>query len=100
MKPLGKDEQPRGESVELQPTTLSSNPYSKMTLLSFIMSFATLCAVLYSFYAIPAKVESERLGRVEELQAVSELVDSVNDLTQVAIEMTNARRTNPTGNTR
>ena len=89
MKPLGKDERPH-EPIELRATTLTSSLYSKMTLLSFIMSFVTLCAVMYSFYAIPAAVEQKRAGRMEELRAITSLVEEVDDLTESVVELTNA----------
>lgn len=60
-------------------------------MLSLFISFVTLCAVLYSFYAIPLNVEQRRAGRMEELRAMTDLVDEVDDLTKSVVELMNAR---------
>lgn len=87
MKVLGNGQEPGNGFKGVR---LSGQAMMNIVAASSLMSLVTLILVLYSFYAIPSKIERERQGRTEELQALSELVDSVNDLAEVAIRMTNA----------
>lgn len=97
MKPLGNNE--HRPQIELLEASVTSYTGSKMTLLSFLMSCATLCAVLYSFYVIPMRIEREKQSDIERIQAMRELADSTRLLTESVIRMeTQNVGTNPTRN--
>ncbi len=87
MKPLGKDEDARsGKSGAIILNVALRN----MIRASSFLSVVTLALVILSYYVIPARIENERVGRLEELQAMRELADSVNDLTERVMELQSA----------
>lgn len=84
MKSIGNGEKPKGRRWTIR---LSSQSVMKMIAASSLMSLLTLAMVLYSFYAIPARIEREQQSQVKRLEAMKELVDSVNELTENVTQM-------------
>ena len=87
MKPWQND---RAQRNGLKGVRMSGQTMMNMLAASSFMSLVTLMLVLYSYYAIPARIEQERAGRLEELQAISDLVNEVDELTETVVRLTNA----------
>lgn len=96
MKPIGNGKKPKSIFKGVR---LSGQAMMSMVAASAFMSLVTLSLVIYSYYAIPARVERERQGRIEELQALTDLIDNANDLTEVVQRLINAE-TDPARNPR